>query len=47
MVSLDNTTANSGSYSMKVTAGAGGFCGHIFFGTTKIPSSDVYVRVYL
>jgi hypothetical protein len=31
---------------MKV-AGAGGYCGHIFFGTTEIPSGDVYVRTWL
>ncbi len=46
-VSLDNSTAHSGSSSMRVTAGAGGYCGHVFFGTTKIPTNDVYVRVYL
>ncbi len=46
-INLDNSTANSGSHSMRVTAGAAGYCGHVFFGTTKIPSSDVYIRVYL
>ncbi|KAH8885284.1 hypothetical protein GQ53DRAFT_729195 [Thozetella sp. PMI_491] len=46
-VALDTSTANSGSHSMKVTPGAAGYCGHVFFGTTKVPSSDVYVRVYL
>ncbi|KAI0472203.1 hypothetical protein GGR56DRAFT_112605 [Xylariaceae sp. FL0804] len=45
-VSLDTTMAHSGSNSMKVV-GAGGYCGHIFFGTTDIPSGDVYVRVWL
>jgi hypothetical protein len=25
----------------------GGYCGHIFFGTTAVPSGDVYVRVWL
>lgn len=46
VVSLDSTTAHSGKNSMKV-AGAGGYCGHIFFGTTKIPSGDVYVRTWV
>ena len=46
VVTLDNTTAHSGTNSMKV-AGAGGYCGHIFFGTTSIPSGDVYVRAYV
>jgi len=45
-VSLDSTTAHSGTNSIKV-AGAGGYCGHIFFGTTKVLSGDNYVRVYL
>jgi hypothetical protein len=45
-VSLDSSTANSGKNSMRVD-GAGGYCGHIFFGTTKIPSGDVYVRVFV
>jgi len=45
-VSLDSSTAHSGTNSMKV-AGAGGYCGHIFFGTTEIPSGDVYVRTWL
>jgi hypothetical protein len=45
-VSLDTSTAHSGTKSMKVT-GAGGYCGHIFFGTSKVPSGDVYVRTYL
>ena len=45
-VTLDTSTAHSGKNSMRVD-GAGGFCGHIFFGTTKIPSGDVYVRAYV
>ncbi|KAL9089225.1 MAG: hypothetical protein Q9165_005793 [Trypethelium subeluteriae] len=46
-VSLDSTTAHSGKNSLKV-AGAGGYCGHIFFGTTQVPSGgDVYVRTYV
>jgi hypothetical protein len=46
VVSLDTTKAHSGSNSIKV-AGAGGYCGHAFFGTTKVPSGDVYVRTWL
>ncbi|EPS39713.1 hypothetical protein H072_6491 [Dactylellina haptotyla CBS 200.50] len=45
-VSLDSSTAHSGKNSIKV-AGAGGYCGHIFFGTTSVPSGDVYVRVWV
>ena len=45
-VTLDSTTAHSGTNSIRVD-GAGGFCGHIFFGTTKVPSGDVYVRTWL
>lgn len=45
-VALDTTTAHTGANSMRVD-GAGGFCGHIFFGTNKVPSGDVYVRVWL
>ena len=45
-VSLDSTTAYTGKNSIKV-AGAGGYCGHIFFGTSKVPSGDVYVRAYM
>ncbi len=45
-VSLDSSTAHSGTNSIRVD-GAGGYCGHIFFGTTKVPSGDVYVRTYL
>jgi len=47
VVSLDTTVAHSGSNSMKV-AGAGGYCGHIFFGTTDIPAGgEVYVRIWV
>ncbi|KAH6676782.1 hypothetical protein B0J14DRAFT_698787 [Halenospora varia] len=45
-VSLDTTTAHTGKNSIKVE-GAGGYCGHIFVGTTKVPSGDVYVRTWL
>ncbi|KAK9784002.1 hypothetical protein SCAR479_00561 [Seiridium cardinale] len=45
-VTLDSTTAYSGTNSIRVD-GAGGYCGHIFVGTTKVPTGDVYVRVYL
>lgn len=45
-VTLDSTQAHSGKNSIRVD-GAGGYCGHIFFGTTKIPSGDVYVRAWL
>ncbi|KAK3936364.1 hypothetical protein QBC46DRAFT_357551 [Diplogelasinospora grovesii] len=45
-VTLDSTTAHSGKNSMRVD-GAGGYCGHIFFGTTKIPSGDIYVRAFV
>ncbi|KAI0140700.1 hypothetical protein BJ166DRAFT_604330 [Pestalotiopsis sp. NC0098] len=45
-VTLDSTTAHGGKNSIKV-AGAGGYCGHVFFGTTKVPSGDVYVRAYV
>ena len=45
-VALDSTTAHSGKNSIRVD-GAGGFCGHIFFGTTKVPSGDVYVRTFM
>ncbi|KFY15648.1 hypothetical protein V492_01845 [Pseudogymnoascus sp. VKM F-4246] len=45
-VELDSTTGHSGSNSMKVTS-PGGFCGHIFFGTTNVPTGDVYVKVWL
>lgn len=46
VVSLDSTIAHSGKNSIKV-AGAGGYCGHIFFGTTAVPSGNVYVRAYV
>ncbi|RYN39556.1 hypothetical protein AA0112_g3633 [Alternaria arborescens] len=45
-VTLDSSTAHTGKNSIRVD-GAGGFCGHIFVGTTKIPSGDVYVRTYV
>ncbi len=45
-VTLDSSTAYSGKNSMRVD-GAGGYRGHIFFGTTKVPSGDVYVRAYM
>lgn len=45
-VTLDSSTAHSGKNSIRVD-GAGGFCGHKFVGTTKVPSGDVYVRVYV
>ncbi|TVY73444.1 hypothetical protein LSUE1_G005988 [Lachnellula suecica] len=45
-VTLDSTTAHSGKNSIKV-AGAGGYCGHIFFGSTSAPTGDVYVRVWV
>ncbi|CAH0035087.1 unnamed protein product [Clonostachys rhizophaga] len=47
-VTLDNTVAHSGSSSMKVVGGSGGFCGHIFFGTTAVPTGgDIYVRAWV
>ncbi|KAK3899114.1 hypothetical protein C8A05DRAFT_37285 [Staphylotrichum tortipilum] len=45
-VSLDSTTAHSGKNSIRVD-GAGGYCGHMFFGTKKVPAGDFYVRVWL
>jgi len=45
-VTLDTTTAHNGTKSVRVD-GAGGYCGHKFFGTTKVPSGDVYVRVWM
>lgn len=45
-VTLDSSQAHSGKNSMRVD-GAGGYCGHIFFGTSKIPSGDVYVRTWV
>ncbi|EGR52696.1 carbohydrate-binding module family 1 [Trichoderma reesei QM6a] len=46
-VSLDTTVAHSGSNSMKVVGGPNGYCGHIFFGTTQVPTGDVYVRAWI
>lgn len=45
-VALDSSTAHSGKNSIRVD-GAGGYCGHVFFGTTKIPSGDVYVKAWM
>ncbi|KAF1952240.1 hypothetical protein CC80DRAFT_479871 [Byssothecium circinans] len=45
-VTLDSSQAHSGKNSMRVD-GAGGFCGHIFFQTKKIPAGDVYVRTWV
>ncbi|KAF4452871.1 carbohydrate-binding module family 1 [Fusarium albosuccineum] len=45
-VTLDSSTAASGKNSLRVD-GAGGYCGHKFFGTTAIPSGDIYVRTYV
>jgi hypothetical protein len=45
-ITLDSSAAHSGKNSVRVD-GAGGYCGHIFFGTTKVPSGDVYVRTWL
>jgi len=45
-VTLDTTTAHSGKNSIRVD-GAGGYCGHKFVGTKKVPSGDIYVRVWL
>ncbi|KAK4450413.1 hypothetical protein QBC34DRAFT_424571 [Podospora aff. communis PSN243] len=45
-VSLDTSQAHSGKNSMRVDGG-GGYCGHIFFGTSKVPSGDVYVRAWI
>jgi hypothetical protein len=46
-VTLDSSTAHSGKNSLRVD-GAGGYCGHIFFGTTDVPTSgDIYVRTWL
>lgn len=46
-ITLDSTNPYNGTSSLKVTGGSDGYCGHIFFGTTQVPSGDVYVRVYL
>ncbi|RVD81422.1 uncharacterized protein DFL_009286 [Arthrobotrys flagrans] len=45
-VSLDSSTAHSGSNSIKIS-GAGGYCGHIFVGTTAVPAGNVYVRAWV
>nr|OQO15601.1 hypothetical protein B0A51_16755 [Rachicladosporium sp. CCFEE 5018] len=45
-VALDSTVSHSGKNSIKVTGGSNGYCGHIFFGTTAVPSGDVYVRTW-
>ena len=45
-VTLDSTNAHGGKNSLRVD-GAGGYCGHIFFGTTKVPTGDVYVRAWM
>ncbi|KAH6626516.1 carbohydrate-binding module family 1 protein [Chaetomium sp. MPI-SDFR-AT-0129] len=45
-VTLDSTTAHSGKNSIRVD-GAGGYCGHVFVGTTQVPSGDLYVRTWL
>jgi hypothetical protein len=47
-VALDTTKGHSGTSSMKVTGGSSGYCGHIFFGTTAVPSGGtVYVRAWM
>lgn len=45
-VTLDSSTAHTGTNSIRVD-GAGGYCGHVFFGTTQVPTGDIYVRTYL
>ena len=45
-VSLDSSNAHGGKNSIRVD-GAGGYCGHIFVGTNKIPSGDVFVRAWM
>ncbi|KAK4170913.1 hypothetical protein QBC36DRAFT_200450 [Triangularia setosa] len=45
-VTLDTSNAHSGKNSMRVDGG-GGYCGHIFFGTSKVPGGDVYVRTWV
>ncbi|KAL2266850.1 hypothetical protein VTJ83DRAFT_4127 [Remersonia thermophila] len=45
-VSLDTSTAHSGRNSVRVD-GAGGYCGHMFFGTKNVPNGDIYVRTWL
>ncbi|KAJ4309653.1 hypothetical protein N0V94_008825 [Neodidymelliopsis sp. IMI 364377] len=44
-ITLDTTTAHTGKNSIRVD-GAGGYCGHIFVGTNKVPTGDVWVRTY-
>lgn len=46
LIHISLATAHSGKNSIKV-AGAGGYCGHIFFGTTQVPTGDLYVRTWL
>jgi len=46
-VTLDTSQKHSGSNSIRVDGG-GGYCGHIFVGTNKVPASgDVYVRAWV
>ncbi|KAJ4181094.1 hypothetical protein NW767_014233 [Fusarium falciforme] len=46
-VTLDSTSkARSGKNSIRVD-GAGGYCGHKFFGTTAVPDGEVYVRAWI
>ncbi|KAK4148799.1 hypothetical protein C8A00DRAFT_19431 [Chaetomidium leptoderma] len=45
-ISLDTSTAHSGKNSIRVDGG-GGYCGHIFFGTKKVPTVDLYVRAFV
>jgi hypothetical protein len=49
VVSLDTTTAHSGSHSVQVKA-SGGYCNHVFFRPKMLPSSlpdPLYVRVFV
>ncbi|KAK4565668.1 hypothetical protein LTR86_003516 [Recurvomyces mirabilis] len=46
-VTLDSTVAHSGQNSLKVTGGSSGYCGHIFFGTTAVPTGNVFVRAWM
>ncbi|KAF4550831.1 Exoglucanase-like protein [Elsinoe fawcettii] len=45
-VTLDSTKAHSGKNSLKVV-GAGGYCGHAFFGTTQVPKGSFYTRSWV
>jgi hypothetical protein len=45
-ITLDSSTAHGGKNSVRVN-GAGGYCGHIFFGTTKVPKGEIYVRAWV